>query len=322
MPARFDELARRGKPLSATKLNEVHEAVKRAENFQVEGDATLTGTPSGMVLSIPRDGRIFAIITAQSSNGFHSWEERRLSPKGNWIAPDCPRKGRFDWEPAKEINGASATVGSIVEMRPGGAYTGPDGKPANIWLFQNPKNSTGDIVEPFRVIDVNGGSSVIQTIDGKKTARWGNNIYTPEIWYNLFQSFRPTVFGFAVFPSSGDARFGTFLPFMFEAYVNYYGSYSTGDVVTLAGSLYGQPLCDAFDPLQLIRANGYRGRALIGYGSNAMGSVSFYPYGSSPFTVINARATDAYLTGGGIGSPVGGSLSGATSTSTGGISPV
>lgn len=173
-----------------------------------------------------------------------------------------------------------------------------------LYVVQNAQ--TPSIAEPFKVMSVSGGFTFIQTIDGTKSGKFAGSIWTPEIWANIFNQFRPTVYGVAVFQPT--IQFALFYPFTLQVDAYYYGSYSTGDTVTCAAP-GGQSFFSAHDPLQLMRANGYRGRAIISYGTNSFGSVSYYPNGSSPFTVIAARQTDNFTTGG-IGSGIGSGISG------------
>ena len=211
----------------------------------------------------------------------------------------------------KDLNNQLLSANTIYKARFSGEWTQNIIKngitvPTTLGLYVVQNAQTPSIAEPFRVTDVRGGYTFIQTIDGAKSGKWAGSIWTPEIWYNIFTVFRPTVFGVAVFQPT--IQFAIFYPFTLQVDAYYYASSSTGDTVTCAAP-GGQGFFSAHDPLQLMRANGYRGRALISYGTNSFGSVSYYPNGSSPFTVIAARQTDNFSTGG-IGSGIGSGISG------------
>jgi hypothetical protein len=211
----------------------------------------------------------------------------------------------------KDQNGGTLSANTIYQARVGGTWTQDvttngivKSTTLGLYLVQNAQ--TPSIAEPFKVMSVSGGFTFIQTIDGTKSGKFSGSIWTPEIWANIFNQFRPTVYGVAVFQPT--IQFALFYPFTLQVDAYYFASYSTGDTVTCAAP-GGQSFFSAHDPLQLMRANGYRGRAIISYGTNSFGSVSYYPNGSSPFTVIAARQTDNFTTSG-IGSGIGSGISG------------
>ena len=211
----------------------------------------------------------------------------------------------------RDQNGGTLSANTIYQGISAGTYTQDITTngitvPTTLGLYVVQNAQTPSIAEPFRVTDVKGGYTFIQTIDGAKSGKWAGSIWTPEIWYNIFTVFRPTVFGVAVFQPT--IQFAIFYPFTLQVDAYYYASSSTGDSVACAAP-GGQGFFSAHDPLQLMRENGYRGRALISYGTNSFGAVSYYPNGSSPFTVIAARQTDNFNTGG-IGSGIGLGISG------------
>jgi hypothetical protein len=211
----------------------------------------------------------------------------------------------------KDQNGGMLNSNTIYQARVGGTWTQNvtiNGilAPTTLGLYLVQNAQTPSIAEAFKVISVSGGFTFIQTIDGTKSGKFAGSIWTPEIWVNIFNQFRPTVYGVAVFQPT--IQYAIFHPFTLQVDAYYYASYSTGDTVTCAAP-GGQGFFSAHDPLQLMRANGYRGRAIISYGTNSFGSVSYYPNGSSPFTVIAARQTDNFTTGG-IGSGIGSGISG------------
>jgi len=211
----------------------------------------------------------------------------------------------------RDQNGSMLNSNTIYQARVGGTWTQDvtiNGilAPTTLGLYLVQNAQIPSIAEPFKVISVSGGFTFIQTIDGTKSGKFAGSIWTPEIWANIFNQFRPTVYGVAVFQPT--IQFALFYPFTLQVDAYYYASYSTGDTVTCAAP-GGQSFFSAHDPLQLMRANGYRGRAIISYGTNHFGSVSYYPNGSSPFTVIAARQTDNF-TPGGIGSGIGSGISG------------
>jgi hypothetical protein len=211
----------------------------------------------------------------------------------------------------RDQNSGTLSPSTIYQARVGGTWTENltiNGilAPTTLGLYLVQNAQTPSIAEHFKVISVSGGFTFIQTIDGTKSGKFAGSIWTPEIWLNIFNQFRPTVYGVAVFQPT--IQYAIFYPFTLQVDAYYYASYSTGDTVTCA-SPGGQSFFSAHDPLQLMRANGYRGRAIISYGTNSFGSVSYYPNGSSPFTVIAARQTDNFTTGG-IGSGIGSGISG------------
>jgi hypothetical protein len=212
----------------------------------------------------------------------------------------------------RDQNGGTLSANTIYQARLGGTYTqnittSGITVPTTLGLYLVQNAQTPSIAEPFKVMSVSGGYTFIQTIDGTKSGKWFGSIWTPEIWANIFNQFRPTVYGVAVFQPT--IQFALFYPFTLQVDAYSYASYSTGDSVTCAFPGNQNFFFSAHDPLQLMRANGYRGRAIISYGTNSFGSVSYYPNGSSPFTVIAARKTDNFTTGG-IGSGIGSGISG------------
>jgi hypothetical protein len=211
----------------------------------------------------------------------------------------------------RDQNGGTLSPSTIYQARVGGTWTQNvtiNGilAPTTLGLYLVQNAQASSIAEPFKVMSVSGGFTFIQTIDGSKSGKFAGSIWTPEIWVNIFNQFRPTVYGVAVFQPT--IQYAVFYPFTLQVDAYYYGSYSTGDTVTCAAP-GGQSFFSAHDPLQLMRANGYRGRAIISYGANSFGSISYYPNGSSPFTVIAARQTDNFTIGG-IGSGIGSGISG------------
>lgn len=211
----------------------------------------------------------------------------------------------------KDQNNGTLSANTIYQARLGGTFTQDittNGitAPTTLGLYLVQNAQTSSIAEPFKVVSVSGGYTFIQTIDGTKSGKWAGSIWTPEIWVNIFNQFRPTVFGVAVFQPI--IQYAIIYPFTLQVDAIYYASSSTGDTVTCAAP-GGQGFFSAHDPLQLMRANGYRGRALISYGTNSFGAAFYYPNGSSPFTVIAARQTDNFSTGG-IGSGIGSGISG------------
>lgn len=130
----FDNLATPGASLRAADLNELHKEIKRSNQLSVEG-GSLTQGPSGPTISVDKEQSFYAMITEIGMNGFHSWEERQIDLKGGWLIPLKPRKGNWKGEAAKEINGVSSSVGTIVELKTGGNYTSISGRKEKVWLF-------------------------------------------------------------------------------------------------------------------------------------------------------------------------------------------
>lgn len=130
----FDNLATPGASLRAADLNELHKEIKRSNQLSVEG-GSLTQGPSGPTISVDKGQSFYAMITEIGMNGFHSWEERQIDLKGGWLIPLKPRKGNWKGEAAKEINGVSSSVGTIVELKAGGNYTSISGRKEKVWLF-------------------------------------------------------------------------------------------------------------------------------------------------------------------------------------------
>jgi hypothetical protein len=130
----IDQVATPGGPLRAADLNELHKEIKRSNQLSIEG-GTLTQGPSGPTISVDKGQSFYAAITATGPNGFHSWEERRMDLKGGWLTPPNPRRGGYNAEAAKEINGGSVTTGTVVELKPGGNYTSLSGSKEKFWTF-------------------------------------------------------------------------------------------------------------------------------------------------------------------------------------------
>lgn len=145
----FDNLATPGASLRAADLNELHKEIKRGNQLSVEG-GSLTQGPSGPTISVDKGQSFYAAITAVGTNGFHSWEERRIDLKGGWLIPPNPRRGGWNGEAAKEMNGGSASIGSVVQLQPAGNYVSVSGKREKIWLFSAGGTSTKTFIRPYR----------------------------------------------------------------------------------------------------------------------------------------------------------------------------
>jgi hypothetical protein len=140
----IDQVATPGGPLRAADLNELHKEIKRGNQLSIEG-GTLTQGPSGPTISVDKSQSFYAAITAQGIGGFHSWEERRMDLKGGWITPPSPRRGGWNGEAAKEMNGGTVSIGSIVRLESGGSYTSALGTKEKIWLFNGPSKPSQKI---------------------------------------------------------------------------------------------------------------------------------------------------------------------------------
>jgi hypothetical protein len=147
----FDNLATPGASLRAADLNELHKEIKRNNQLSVEG-GNLTQGPSGPTITVDKGQSFYAAITAVGTNGFHSWEERRIDLKGGWLIPPNPRRGGWNGEAAKEINGGSATVGAVVKLDPAGNYTSASGRKEKLWIFSSGAKQQNTIIwiKPWR----------------------------------------------------------------------------------------------------------------------------------------------------------------------------
>lgn len=214
----------------------------------------------------------------------------------------------------KDINGGTLSANTIYQARVGGTYaqdltTNGVTASTTLGLYLVQKGGSSSLIyEPFRLTGVSNGNLVGLSLDGTRSQVFGSAAAMGPQIAQVITRLGVQIFGSGVFTTDGTTSSRYIVnPFTFQADTYYYASAYTGDIVTCGVPTYGgssQYFFDAFDPLQLVRANGYYCRAILSYGTTVSGRAS-----QNPFTVIAARKTDTYTTSGistGIGSGISG----------------
>lgn len=112
------EAPKAGQKFKAQDLADWLAETRRLGKWTVDG-GTLSVSPTGMHLSIDRDGGFWARLSGRDF-GFYSWEEVEFKSDGSgWYTSPSGRVGHFDGDAAVEINGAQdVPADTIVYLYP------------------------------------------------------------------------------------------------------------------------------------------------------------------------------------------------------------